>query len=178
MEAIKTKRCLPKPPLPCEYFDLIGGTNGGGYVSFENSRDNSGFTRYGRIIALLLGRLRMSATEAKDCYRKFWISASPSRRHFAFWRSKTSSLENRFVEFMIEKTHSPEARMLQDGTKMFVPHYRSLFETLIVSTLIALYARSPQTILFLHAFSAAIALKAKAEQHHRMFVFGKLFERP
>ena len=33
MERIKHERRLNETPRPCEYFDLIGGTSTGGYVS-------------------------------------------------------------------------------------------------------------------------------------------------
>ncbi|KAJ7697704.1 FabD/lysophospholipase-like protein [Mycena rosella] len=50
MYRIKVEKGLEAPPLPCEYFDLIGGTSTGG------------------LIALMLGRLRMSVEEAIDKY--------------------------------------------------------------------------------------------------------------
>ncbi|KAK3325058.1 acyl transferase/acyl hydrolase/lysophospholipase [Apodospora peruviana] len=42
---------MEKPPLPCDYFDMIGGTSTGG------------------LIAIMLGRLRMSVDECIDTYR-------------------------------------------------------------------------------------------------------------
>jgi patatin-like phospholipase/acyl hydrolase len=41
MEEIERQSGAERTPLPCEYFDLIGGTNTGG------------------LIAIMLGRLRM-----------------------------------------------------------------------------------------------------------------------
>ncbi|KIJ45325.1 hypothetical protein M422DRAFT_166757, partial [Sphaerobolus stellatus SS14] len=52
MDRIQAEESLAKPPLPCEYFDLIGGTSTGG------------------IIALMLGRLRMSVVDAIDYYER------------------------------------------------------------------------------------------------------------
>lgn len=46
MMRVKTENHLSDEPLPSDYFDLIGGTGAGG------------------IIAILLGRLRLSATAA------------------------------------------------------------------------------------------------------------------
>ena len=50
MIGIQKKRRLPTVPAPCEYFDLIGGTSTGG------------------IIAILLGRLRLSISDALEAY--------------------------------------------------------------------------------------------------------------
>jgi patatin-like phospholipase/acyl hydrolase len=50
MEEIRRKAGHESTPLPCEYFDLIGGTSTGG------------------LIAIMLGRLRMSVEE---CIAKY-----------------------------------------------------------------------------------------------------------
>ncbi|KAF2808823.1 FabD/lysophospholipase-like protein [Mytilinidion resinicola] len=50
MRRIQHAKKLDEEPLPCEYFDLIGGTSTGG------------------LIALLLGRLKLSAESAKNAY--------------------------------------------------------------------------------------------------------------
>ncbi|KAL1705461.1 acyl transferase/acyl hydrolase/lysophospholipase, partial [Schizophyllum commune] len=47
---IQQASCLPAMPLPCEYFDIIGGSGTGGFI------------------ALLLGRLRLSIENAIECY--------------------------------------------------------------------------------------------------------------
>jgi patatin-like phospholipase/acyl hydrolase len=52
MRRIQGMKKLEHEPLPCEYFDLIGGTSTGG------------------LIALLLGRLRLSAEDATNAYLK------------------------------------------------------------------------------------------------------------
>ncbi|KAL1691385.1 acyl transferase/acyl hydrolase/lysophospholipase [Schizophyllum commune] len=52
MHRIQFASCLPALPLPCEYFDIIGGSGTGG------------------LIALLLGRLRLSVEHAIECYTR------------------------------------------------------------------------------------------------------------
>ncbi|EIM79527.1 FabD/lysophospholipase-like protein [Stereum hirsutum FP-91666 SS1] len=52
MISIQDEKKLPTEPLPCEVFDLIGGTSTGG------------------LIALMLGRLRMSVDDAIQAYAK------------------------------------------------------------------------------------------------------------
>lgn len=37
MERIKAEENLPSVPLPCRYFDLIGGTGTGGFVFVRSS---------------------------------------------------------------------------------------------------------------------------------------------
>ncbi|KIJ50219.1 hypothetical protein M422DRAFT_159712 [Sphaerobolus stellatus SS14] len=52
MDRVQSQEKLSSTPLPCEYFDMIGGTSTGG------------------IIALMLGRLRMSINDVIDCYEQ------------------------------------------------------------------------------------------------------------
>ncbi|CAG8976226.1 hypothetical protein HYALB_00010772, partial [Hymenoscyphus albidus] len=51
MEKIKVTNGLKEAPLPCEYFDLIGGTSTGG------------------VIAIMLGRLRMTVNDCIHAYK-------------------------------------------------------------------------------------------------------------
>ncbi|MCJ1269967.1 hypothetical protein MMC22_009860 [Lobaria immixta] len=53
MESVRKSQGLEVAPLPCEYFDMIAGTSTGG------------------LIAILLGRLRMSVSDCIDLYKKF-----------------------------------------------------------------------------------------------------------
>jgi hypothetical protein len=70
MWRIKHDEDLADIPLPCDYFDLIGGTSTGGYVIDIRSNTSSALTPkpLPRIIALMLGRLRMSVGEAIEDY--------------------------------------------------------------------------------------------------------------
>jgi hypothetical protein len=53
-------------PKPCDYFDMIGGTSTGGLASpkYQVIQCANGL----RIIAIMLGRLKMSIEECEDAY--------------------------------------------------------------------------------------------------------------
>lgn len=59
---IQKEENLPQPPKPCEIFDLIGGTSTGG------------------LIAIMLGRLKMSVEQAIDEYRDLAKGVFSSRK--------------------------------------------------------------------------------------------------
>ncbi|KAF2682081.1 FabD/lysophospholipase-like protein [Lentithecium fluviatile CBS 122367] len=63
------------PPKPCDYFDMIGGTSTGG------------------LIAIMLGRLRMTVDECIDAY------VSLSDRMLVSSRKSTSSLPESAITF-------------------------------------------------------------------------------
>lgn len=56
------------PPKPCEYFDLIGGTSTGGYVYKATMWNGLGLMAALRLIAIMLGRLKMNVDECIDAY--------------------------------------------------------------------------------------------------------------
>ena len=58
-----------KPPKPCEYFDMIGGTNTGGYYLLNLLNMAMMFTFYPSIIAIMLGRLKMDVQQCINAYR-------------------------------------------------------------------------------------------------------------
>lgn len=70
MKRIQHDEGLPVAPLPCEYFDLIGGTGTGGYVA-NILLDLLVLTFLLRVIAIMLGRLRMPVSEAIAMYARF-----------------------------------------------------------------------------------------------------------
>jgi len=64
----KGQPLLARPPKPCDHFDLIGGTSTGGCAScFKHNVLLLIFLPY-RIIALMLGRLRMDVETAIQHY--------------------------------------------------------------------------------------------------------------
>lgn len=56
------------PPKPCDYFDMIGGTSTGG------------------LIAIMLGRLRMSVDECIEEYKKLSTRVFTHCQHRITWR--------------------------------------------------------------------------------------------
>jgi hypothetical protein len=62
---------LDSEPLPCEYFDLIGGTSTGGYARVGPSYSPNPINLLYRLVALLLGRLRLCSDCAIDAYLRF-----------------------------------------------------------------------------------------------------------
>ncbi|KAF8579258.1 FabD/lysophospholipase-like protein [Ramaria rubella] len=107
MHRIKEKEQLTESPLPCRYFDLIGGTSTGG------------------IIALMLGRLGMSVAEAIECYgtlaQRVFSDVKPFGKDGKF---KASKLEEIVKEIVKRKTQNAEERLLSgprnQGCKTFV----------------------------------------------------------
>ncbi|KAF8149284.1 FabD/lysophospholipase-like protein [Mycena galopus ATCC 62051] len=96
MYKLKVAEGLPDIPRPCDYFDLIGGTSTGG------------------LIALMLGRLRMSVEEAKKAYSVLSKEVfSDPKLQGSDGRFKASKLE-KAVKIVVA-THStslnPEERM-------------------------------------------------------------------
>lgn len=73
------------PPKPCDYFDLIGGTSTAGYAHKPSPRCNS-ILMSGRIMAIMLGRLRMDVQTCIDKYIELSSAAfAPKRSKVAFF---------------------------------------------------------------------------------------------
>jgi|SRR5271156_878524 len=75
------------PPKPCDYFNLIGGTSTGGYAQKPRPRCNSVLTP-GRIIAIMLGRLRMDVQTCIDKYIELSSAAFVPKRSKVNFLSK------------------------------------------------------------------------------------------
>lgn len=94
-------------PKPCQVFDLIGGTNTGGYARLAVKLDKADAFR--RIIALMLGRLEMSIEDAIERFielTKHTFSLedlSPENREL-----RTSALEAELKELVSDETGSPD----------------------------------------------------------------------
>jgi patatin-like phospholipase/acyl hydrolase len=70
------------PPRPCDYFDMIGGTSTGG------------------LIAIMLGRLRMTTQECRIAYEEIMPSVFTKRQHRS---TLTGQLQGRFDSDALEK---------------------------------------------------------------------------
>ncbi|KII83594.1 hypothetical protein PLICRDRAFT_444669 [Plicaturopsis crispa FD-325 SS-3] len=106
MYQIQQKENLPTVPLPCEYFDMIAGTGTGG------------------IIALLLGRLRLTVDKAIEEYVKLTQTVFSETKQWSRSRTKYSAnkLQNSMKDIINSSSGDAEMRMLNDsnGCKIFV----------------------------------------------------------
>ncbi|KAF7975990.1 hypothetical protein HWV62_8150 [Athelia sp. TMB] len=73
---IKDEDKLDSEPLPSDYFDMISGTGSGG------------------LIAIMLGRLRMSVAEAIECYDSIATKMFSKKQMLAKWLYSESTLED------------------------------------------------------------------------------------
>jgi patatin-like phospholipase/acyl hydrolase len=81
MQRVKQELNLPTLPKPCDYFDLICGTSTGG------------------IVAILLGRLRMSVKEVKDVYKDLCEKIfSKPKKHASEGKFSAANLEKLMKE--------------------------------------------------------------------------------
>ncbi|KAL1978248.1 hypothetical protein VTN31DRAFT_1107 [Thermomyces dupontii] len=107
MEKIRDENSLDHVPRPCEHFDLIGGTSTGG------------------IIAIMLGRLRMTVDECIRAYRDLakrafsWESSPSSPCKF---RRKVATIftSKSISDVRISSSSMFSARCLEDAMKLIV----------------------------------------------------------
>ena len=74
---------LDAPPRPCDYFDMIGGTSTGG------------------LIAIMLGRLRMTVDECIDAYTSLFDRVFEKKSHRVKIRGE---LQGRFDAAELERS--------------------------------------------------------------------------
>ncbi|KAI1172576.1 acyl transferase/acyl hydrolase/lysophospholipase [Nemania sp. FL0916] len=117
METIRKSKGLESTPKPCEYFDLIGGTSTGG------------------IIAIMLGRLRMTVDECIRAYSKVaqiaftskrttFLPAAPEGAYSA--RALESAIKQTVREYCVEP-QCVEQRRQGSSTVDSCPHEGALF---------------------------------------------------
>ena len=116
MERIRVQEHLEETPLPCDYFDLIGGTSTGGLVipvivmsTYPCPHKRS----YSRIIALMLGRLGMSVEKVVKCYGTLVRTVfSDVKQTGGDGRFKATKLEKAIKEIVKEQTGQESEHMM------------------------------------------------------------------
>ncbi|KAF8062365.1 acyl transferase/acyl hydrolase/lysophospholipase [Lyophyllum atratum] len=95
MHRIQAEERLEETPLPCQYFDMIGGTSTGG------------------LITLMLGRLGMSVEEAiRAAYVEFARTVFSTKKRFSQHGTfKASALEEAIKEIIFKYEGDQEAHM-------------------------------------------------------------------
>ncbi|KAG6904819.1 hypothetical protein DXG01_006974 [Tephrocybe rancida] len=97
MHRIKAEQHLEDTPLPCDYFNLIGGTSTGG------------------IIALMLGRLQMTVEDTIACYDDLAGRVFSEVKILGDGQYKATLLEEVIKEVVQKRTGNSEAHLLDDG---------------------------------------------------------------
>ena len=110
---------LNRPPKPCDYFDLIGGTSTGGCVVLYTYNHPILLTRYTkfvyhRIIALMLGRLQMDADTAIEHYDNLVIEVFSDMKRWGNERFKATKLEEVIKSMVKTVTGDSESPLLED----------------------------------------------------------------
>lgn len=113
MERLKIQNKLATVPCPCEWFDMMAGSNTGGYVAvYFLHVGSSDFCLGHRIIALFLGRLRMSVDEAILAYTSLSEQVFSDTKWVGKQKYKSSKLEEVLKDIIREKTGSSETKMM------------------------------------------------------------------
>ncbi|KAJ7118653.1 acyl transferase/acyl hydrolase/lysophospholipase [Mycena crocata] len=114
MHRIQAESGLEKPPLPCDYFDLIGGTNTGGCAlqlcicwTCDQTLD--------RIIAIMLGRLRMPVDQAIQCYDDMSSKIFRKSNLLGDGKYSASTMEKVIKAIVKDRTGDSETPLVDDG---------------------------------------------------------------
>ncbi|KAK0234807.1 acyl transferase/acyl hydrolase/lysophospholipase [Armillaria nabsnona] len=97
MKRIQARKNLPNTSKPCDYFDLIGGTSTGG------------------LIAIMLGRLKITAEEALQSYNKISSVVFSAKNRKPFYRDgkfKATTLKKEIQNVVRQVGHSNDQKLL------------------------------------------------------------------
>src|SRR5882672_8062010 len=114
MERIGVRENREETPLPCDYFDLIGGTSTGGLVVIVMSSDL--YLSLSSLIALMLGRLGMSLEKTISHYGKLTEGFFSDKQTGGDGKFKASKLEKVIKDIVKAETGQEDERML--GTSL------------------------------------------------------------
>ena len=100
---LRKEKDLP-PHLPCQVFDMIGGTSTGGQVLATEHR-SSLLTHFRSLIAIMLGRLGMSVDECIEAYEDLMGSIFGAKAHWPISASAkvNPQFDSQKVKTAIEK---------------------------------------------------------------------------
>ena len=106
---------LSSLPKPCNFFDLIGGTSTGGCAALYNLSITpyTKFVHY-RIIALMLGRLRMDVDTAIQHYDDLTKQVFSATKLWGDGKFKAKKLEEVIKSVVETVTRDPESSLLED----------------------------------------------------------------
>jgi hypothetical protein len=113
-------RSLPKP---CDYFDLIGGTSTGGCVAlyiYDPLILLTSYTKFVhyRIIALMLGRLRMDVDKAIEHYGDLVEQVFSDMKRCGDGKFKAKKLKEAIQSVVETVTRDPESLLLDDQPRI------------------------------------------------------------
>ena len=105
-------------PKPCDYFDLIGGTSTGGCVAlyiYDRLILPTRYTKFVhyRIIALMLGRLRMDVDMAINHYDDLAKQVFSDMKQWGDGKVKAQKLEDVIKSVVETVTGDPESPLLE-----------------------------------------------------------------
>ncbi|KAK0436178.1 acyl transferase/acyl hydrolase/lysophospholipase, partial [Desarmillaria tabescens] len=126
MRCIQIHQNLPQTPKPCEYFDLIGGTSTRG------------------LIAIMLGRLKMSTEDALQSYNRISSAVFSTENRKPFYsdgKFKATTLEKEVKNVVCWAGYSDDQKLLDPNTGRNLKG--NIFNSFICS-MTGINLRSPQ----------------------------------